>query len=152
MNDTRTGTRQGPGGVNDQLVFVDLEKSNMTGKPDNRKRNESQDICDPNVAQWDKPEDGLPPNKRIKSEDLSQILDKCYQLKYHVGPGSKELAEGLELIRNALLSGSACFGSTRMEVKTNWGKCLALMLDDIPDGIEALKILTKKLGTGGGML
>lgn len=102
-----------------------------------------------------------PPSKKIRN-DLQEVIIECYNLKFSkfgqplgdsqyatVKSGIKRIRETVEL---ATSSSDVSFGSTKPSAKINWGKCLALLLDDGPESLLSVKILTEKLNPGGGLL
>lgn len=106
-------------------------------------------------------ENSEPPVKKIKSEpELVELITKYYEL------GSKSCLDGVEKpdslksglreirshLEKATSSRDVSFGSTRTSAKLNWAKCLELMLEDEPESLTAVKILTEKLNPGGGLL
>lgn len=102
-----------------------------------------------------------PPNKKIKN-DLLDLINECYDLMFKrngdfspdvnksaLESGVKKIRETLE---RATSSSDVSFGATKPSAKINWGKCLALLLEDGVASLMAVKILTEKLNPGGGLL
>lgn len=101
-----------------------------------------------------------PPNKSIKSgEDFMSLIDSCYEIKFGTKDKTVEqeefLAQGVKTIRETLEASTSSrdisFGNTRTSTQINWGKCLGVLLEDGPDSLNAIKILTERFSVGGGL-
>jgi hypothetical protein len=103
-----------------------------------------------------------PPPKKIKAgQEFIDLIEECYDITFNHMDGipddkSIRLEEGLQQIRKILeqiqSSSDVSFGPTRSSAKITWGKCLSLMLQNGPESIRALKVLTDRLSPSGGLL
>lgn len=103
-----------------------------------------------------------PPSKRIKSEEFVTLIDDCYELQFSIEESRRtedqkeRLRDGIKQIRctieQVMSSNDISLGATRSANKINWGKCVSLLLENGPENIKALSVMTGRLTPGGGLL
>lgn len=101
-----------------------------------------------------------PPIKKLKcGEDFVDLINECYDLQFDKSDKTQTDIEDLNLkaqkiretVANINSSSDLQFGETRISARINWGKCLAILLENGHHDLTATKILTERLSPGGGL-
>lgn len=103
-----------------------------------------------------------PPVKRAKpTQEFVEIVSEAYDLKFKFededqDKGSEKLEGLIEKIRssieNVVDSKDISFGTSIPDIKSNWTKCLSLLLADGYQNTKAVNIMIQKLNPGAGFM
>lgn len=88
-----------------------------------------------------------------------ELINECYELQFDKSEKTDAEIEDLnskaqrirETVENITSSSDLQFGETRISARINWGKCLAVLLENGHQNLTATKILTERLSPGGGL-